>query len=221
MTEEEWLASDDPETIYRRINTGEKPSLRKSHLFGVACCHRVSHLIDDERLRQVLETLARHAESPETVPPEEDEQLRQIAYRLVGPSAVRQQRDAASAARWAVLNVAQGIDGAAAWHAATAIARVHGRNQLDPAERKTQSFLLRCIFGNPFRPVALDPSWRTSTVVALAEGIYADRAFDRLPILADALQDAGCGNESVLSHCRSGGPHARGCWVVDLLLGKK
>jgi hypothetical protein len=68
--------------------------------------------------------------------------------------------------------------------------------------------------------VTLDPSWRTSTVVALAEGIYADRAFDRLPILADALQDAGCGNEDMLAHCRSDGPHARGCWVVDLILGK-
>jgi hypothetical protein len=80
--------------------------------------------------------------------------------------------------------------------------------------------LLRCIAGNPFRPVMLDPSWLTSTVVALAESIYADRAFDRLPILADALQDAGCENEDVLAHCRGAGPHARGCWVVDLLLGK-
>jgi len=80
--------------------------------------------------------------------------------------------------------------------------------------------LLRCMFGNPFRPVAFDPSWRTSTVVALAGGVYADRAFDRLPILADALQDAGCENEDILAHCRGSGPHARGCWVVDMLLGK-
>ena len=66
----------------------------------------------------------------------------------------------------------------------------------------------------------IDPEWRTSTVVQLAQGIYADRAFDRLPILADALQDAGCDNEDVLTHCRGTGPHARGCWVVDLILGK-
>jgi hypothetical protein len=76
------------------------------------------------------------------------------------------------------------------------------------------------VFGNPFRPVALDPSWLTSTVVQLAQGIYADRAFDRLPILADALQDAGCEHPDVLAHCRSDGPHVRGCWVADLLLGK-
>ena len=79
---------------------------------------------------------------------------------------------------------------------------------------------LRDIFGNPFRPVAVDPTWLTSTAVALARGIYDDRAFDRLPILADALQDAGCENADVLDHCRGPGPHVRGCWVVDLVLGK-
>jgi hypothetical protein len=80
---------------------------------------------------------------------------------------------------------------------------------------------IRCIFGNPFRPAALDPSWLTSTVVLLGRGIYEERAFDRLPILADALQDAGCDNADVLDHCRGPGPHVRGCWVVDLVLGKE
>jgi hypothetical protein len=81
--------------------------------------------------------------------------------------------------------------------------------------------LLRDIFGNPFRSLACDPAWLTSTVVALAEGIYADRAFDRMPILADALQDAGCDNEDVLSHCRNTQlAHVRGCWVIDLLTGR-
>ncbi|HEX4608509.1 MAG TPA: hypothetical protein VH092_09910 [Urbifossiella sp.] len=79
---------------------------------------------------------------------------------------------------------------------------------------------LRDIHGNPFRPVALDPSWLTEAVAALAAGIYAERAFDRLPVLADALEDAGCANPDVLGHCRNAGPHARGCWAVDLLLGK-
>ncbi|MBN9521069.1 hypothetical protein J0H58_21550 [bacterium] len=79
---------------------------------------------------------------------------------------------------------------------------------------------MRDIFGNPFRPVALDPAWRTEAVVALAAGIYADRAFERLPVLADALEDAGCDHADVLTHCRGAGPHVRGCWVVDLFLGK-
>ncbi len=80
--------------------------------------------------------------------------------------------------------------------------------------------VVRCIVGNPFRPVAFDPRWRTETAGALASGIYAERAFDRLPILADALEEAGCDHPDVLAHCRGPGPHARGCWVVDGLLGK-
>jgi hypothetical protein len=81
--------------------------------------------------------------------------------------------------------------------------------------------LLHCIFGNPFRTVAFDPRWRTADVLGLARGIYEDRAFDRLPLLADALMDAGCGEDQLLAHCRSEGPHVRGCWVVDLVLGKE
>ena len=82
-------------------------------------------------------------------------------------------------------------------------------------------YLTRCVFGNPFRPVAVDPAWLTPAVVALARGIYEERAFDRMPILADALQDAGCDNDDILNHCRDDGPHVRGCWVVDLVLGKE
>ncbi|MDY3554702.1 hypothetical protein R5W24_003831 [Gemmata sp. JC717] len=84
----------------------------------------------------------------------------------------------------------------------------------------TQADLFRCIFGNPFRPTAFDITWCTGTVIALAEGIYAERAFDRLPILADALQDAGCDSDELLNHLRGKGPHVRGCWALDLVLGK-
>ena len=77
------------------------------------------------------------------------------------------------------------------------------------------------IFGNPGRPMSIDVTWLTSTVVYLAQSIYNDRAFDRMPILADALEDAGCTNASILEHCRSAGQHVRGCWVVDLVLGKE
>lgn len=91
----------------------------------------------------------------------------------------------------------------------------------DPVEYAAQAGLIREVFGNPFRPVAIDPNWLTSTVVALAEGIYADRAFDRMPILADALQDAGCANDDILHHCRDNSQvHVRGCWVIDLLTGR-
>ncbi|WP_439623246.1 hypothetical protein [Gemmata sp.] len=80
--------------------------------------------------------------------------------------------------------------------------------------------LLRCVFCNPFRPVAFDAAWRTDTAVSLARHIYESRDFGAMPILADALQDAGCDSDDVLDHCRGAGPHVRGCWVVDLVLGK-
>jgi hypothetical protein len=83
-----------------------------------------------------------------------------------------------------------------------------------------QANALRDIFGNPFRPITLNPAWLTSTVLALASGIYNEKAFDRMPILADALQHAGCDNADMLNHCRQPEEHVRGCWVVDLILSK-
>jgi hypothetical protein len=80
--------------------------------------------------------------------------------------------------------------------------------------------LLRDIVGNPFRPVATGP-WLTSVVVELARTIYAERNFDRMPELADVLEKAGCANADVLTHCHHSGEHVRGCWVIDLLLGKE
>jgi hypothetical protein len=84
--------------------------------------------------------------------------------------------------------------------------------------------VVREVFGNPFRPVTIDPvwlSWNDGPVQKIAQAIYEERAFDRMPILADALEDAGCTEQAILAHCRGDGPHVRGCWVVDLLLGKQ
>ena len=82
------------------------------------------------------------------------------------------------------------------------------------------AIVLRDIFGNPFRPVTIDPAWLTATVVSLATAIYDERAFDWMPILGDAMEDAGCSSREILDHCRQPGEHARGCWVVDLVLEK-
>jgi len=79
---------------------------------------------------------------------------------------------------------------------------------------------VREVIRYPFRPVAFDVEWRTTTVLALARHMYESREFSAMPVMADALQDAGCEDENILSHCRGPGPHVRGCWVVDLVLGK-
>jgi hypothetical protein len=82
-------------------------------------------------------------------------------------------------------------------------------------------WIIRCVVGNPFRPVTFVTEWRTNTVVPLAHTMYDSRDFSAMPILADALQDAGCDNPDILEHCRGTGLHVRGCWVVDLVLGKE
>lgn len=81
--------------------------------------------------------------------------------------------------------------------------------------------VVRDVVGNPFRTASADCSWLTSTVVALARQMYGSRDFSAMPILADALMDAGCDNYDILNHCRQPGEHVRGCWVVDLLTGRK
>jgi hypothetical protein len=88
-------------------------------------------------------------------------------------------------------------------------------------ESAAQVQVVHCIFGNPFRPVTFSPEWRTDTALSLARVMYDSRDFSAMPILADALQDAGCDSAAVLDHCRGPGPHVRGCWVVDLVLGKE
>jgi hypothetical protein len=92
----------------------------------------------------------------------------------------------------------------------------------DPDEQAAQCELLRDIFGTPFRKHSrVKKAWLTDTVLSLARQMYESRDFSAMPILADALQDAGCENADILEHCRGLGPHVRGCWVVDLILEKE
>ena len=79
--------------------------------------------------------------------------------------------------------------------------------------------LIRCVFQNPHCPLAFPLKWRTSAVVDLARTMYESRDFAAMPILADALEEAGCEDADILTHCRGDGPHVRGCWVVDGILG--
>src|SRR5262249_54741761 len=107
---------------------------------------------------------------------------------------------------------------------------VNGDPKTFEAERRVQCDLLREVMGDPFRCVAVAPGWRArggEPVPRLGEAIYEGRSLPggtldgaRRPILADALEDAGCTEAAILEHCRGPGPHVRGCWVVDLILGK-
>jgi hypothetical protein len=187
-----------------------KASDRKLRLFAVACCRRIWHLLPDEASRRAVEVAERYADGQVT-----EEQLEEAGKRAGWAAAWAAHGDAAEAAAWAASRREE-----AGWTSITAERAAFAETQ-DATKRQFQSDLLRDIFGNTFRPVALDPSWRKPSVVKLARTIYEERAFDRLPKLADALAKAGCDNAEVLAHCREPGEHVRGCWVVDLILGKE
>jgi hypothetical protein len=99
-----------------------------------------------------------------------------------------------------------------------------GEHPTFQAAEKAQATIVRDIFPNPFRPVTLSPDllkWNNSLLARLAQPIYDCWAFERLPILADALEEAGCTDPEILGHCRQSGEHVRGCWLIDILLGKQ
>jgi hypothetical protein len=213
MTEREWLNAASPGPMLQHL--ARKLSDRKLRVFSCACCRRVWDVIPEDEGRRAVEVAEQYADRAATgralkaaltaaarsTPEDEDVIYSRAAFR-------------SQQAMLAALNAAGKRQNMV--YAPYSAADAAADGDREPAE---QAELLRDIVGNPFRPVTLEPAWLTPTVVQLARGIYDERAFDRLPILADALQDAGCDND-VLAHCRGPGPHVRGCWVVDLVLGK-
>ncbi len=228
MTEAEWLKCAELEAMLRFVS--RYTSRRKERLFAVACCRRVDHLLDD-RSRDTLSRLERAVDA--ALPVAAAEEL--VADAMAYADGLSYHGGPAGVARWEAANAvwaaAESNPFGAADHASDAvyISKIEpDAFHLGPAppcpgdaaEAAAQAELLRHIVGNPFRPVALSPAWRTDTVVALARQMYDSRDFSAMPILADALQDAGCDNPNVLDHCRELGPHARGCWVIDAMLDK-
>jgi hypothetical protein len=192
----------------------------------VACCRRIWHLLEDKRCRKAVE-IAETAADKKRKSRGDLARIEKLVTAVQGSheygdpaldnalSAVEYLRWDGEANGWAVGKAAEAMafdkedDDGPTWDEA----------QTD--EQGIQCQLLRCILGNPFRPVAMDSTWLTTTVTDLAKTIYQERAFDRMPILGVALKDAGCKQKDILSHCRQSGEHVRGCWVVDLILGKE
>jgi hypothetical protein len=236
MTEGEWVTTKLP--LYMLREYPHEWDLRKVRLFWCGCVRRVWELVTDERTRRLVALM--EADPGHVVPETEVEAIRhhlnteQPGYRYCTDT-----RHPDYWALGALLDPPPGPLTALTALAVGAADRVAGNGGLvtglprgssnswrqrcddaETAEKHWQCDLLREIFGNPFRPVCAELAWLTSDVLALARGIYDDKAFDRMPILADALQDAGCDNVNVLDHCREEREHVRGCWVIDMLLGK-
>jgi hypothetical protein len=221
MTEAEWLNCTDPAPMLDFIRA--KVSDRKLRLFAFACVRRIWHLLKDDVSRGAIEIAERFVDGQATAEEVVDAcawidaasaaceaAVASAAFFRTYPEAIRAARGAANAARSAV----DAARDNGMW----------GDSDNVPAEARAQTFLLRDICGNPSRTISIDPillAWNDSTVSKIAQAIYDERAFERLPILADALEDAGCGDADLLRHCREPGEHVRGCWAVDLLLGKQ
>ena len=229
MSEEEWLACEEPLAMLEALPG--TASARRLRLFLVACSRLPSCHTADERVPRVLAVVERFAEG------------------LAGEGELDHVREAAVAARERAYARPAGPGGASAGPALRAAAAAFNcavptrllraslqevfRTRLAPAgieagERAAQARLLRCIMGNIFRPFSLPPSFITPTVLSLALAAYDDRALpsgtldpQRLAVLADALEDAGCIDAAILGHLRGPGPHVRGCYLLDAVLDRR
>jgi hypothetical protein len=213
---------------------------RKLRLFACACCRRIVRLSDGQHLVIAIESAEQHADGLATT--EEMLAAWEAADQAVWAfNGVASEQLALAAIEWATKKYSaqdcaracrralEAFEQEQAWlpwgrRSANWWSDMRAKVEMTLAEERTyQADLLRCIIGNPFRPMPIDPawvSWSGGTLVKMAEAIYEDRAFDRLPILADALEESGCDDAGILGHCRQPGEHVRGCWVIDLILGK-
>jgi hypothetical protein len=238
----DWPRCDDPDPMIRHLRG--KVSDRKIRLFAVACTRRVWHLLEDERSRMAVEIAELFADSLVGIGEYRDavrrayeaaEELRSRAY-----APEKRDRDHALVAATQAASAAAGAPrrhgvwdlDMPLYRMARDVANVaefairwdpRSREDHSRADQESafQAVILRDIVGDPDRPVVLDPIWLMPTAIKIAEAIYAERAFDRMPYLGDVLEQEGCTSTVVLEHCRSEAPHVRGCWVVDLVLGRE
>jgi hypothetical protein len=207
MNESEWLACQDPLPMLDLLrSTGD---VRKLCLLACAWWHRAYDRVAGQHVCRIVDTVEEVADGAAS-----RKRLRKLMYTARAEARAYSTSENLENGLWA------------AWHLmAVGTGRSPWRSQMwweaSVLDARRRAALVREVFGNPFRPVpAPDPTWltwRDGAVRKLAVAIYDDRRFENLPILADALEEAGCDDADILTHCRSGGEHARGCWVVDLL----
>jgi hypothetical protein len=223
VNESDWLTSNDPIALLRHVVQSGVVSERKVRLLACACCRQIWEWLPDPRSRAAVEVAERFADEQAT--PRELARARNEALAVGG--------GASWAPYWATNSKASGplrnvFEAAAAAPARAAVQRAtdHRADAWYLQQSVTlaeQVALIREVIGNPFRDVPLDPMWLAyddGIVVRLAEGIYQDGAFDRMPILGDALEEAGCAVPELLAHCREPAKHVRGCWLLDALTGR-
>jgi hypothetical protein len=218
MTEAEWLACIDPWemlTYLRSRALVRKPGARKLRLLACACCRRIWDHLKGKPHRHAVEVAERFADGRGSA-----KQLSAAHARTLQSGRPRHYWNPAGRAAVPTRRLRSEV-------------RECVMGCLIPAsapadEGAAQCALLRCLLGNPFVTIELEPGRRTPGVLALAQAAYEERLLpageldpQRLAVLADALEEAGGTSADVLEHLRGPGPHYRGCWAVDLLLAKK
>jgi hypothetical protein len=215
MNEAEWNSCTDPTPMLKFLRTSGKLSERKARLFAVACCRRIWPRLRDDRSRTAVEVAERYADGLTT-------------RQELGVACNAANRNTSGAAiRRAVLVTAARVVRPRV--AAVYASHIAGNAERD--ERAAQAALLRDLYGLlPFHPVSANLallSWGGGTVRRLAEAAYKHRLLpdgtldrNRLAVLADALEEASCTDAELLAHLRSPGPHVRGCFALDAVLGK-
>jgi hypothetical protein len=229
MTEKEWRAMTEDEYLAAKevldlgLYQSAKGRFRKWRLFGVACCRRALERVPVPRLEPLATAAEQFADG--VLAWDDMKKLRRVLAvkeelgEEFGPDEAKHCLIAAlDRATGKLPLTALGADEQARY-AIAALSRPKWDEGME-REEEEQVKVAHDIFGNPFRPVVFDPVWSTDTAVSLARRVYESRDFSAMPILADALQDAGCENTDVLRHCRGPGSHVKGCWIVDALLGK-
>jgi hypothetical protein len=227
MTEAEWLACTAPERMLAFLKG--TASDRKLRYFLVACARRVLPAAPDEDMTEALAVAERFADGTVS------------RHHLARMRSALKTRHKDRVSRWSLLYTDH-IRSVPAWHATREqIVRAAKEGSRCCAWSSTRKFflgkfvgmeypqeelaaqagLLRDIFGNPSRLVTLITAWLTSSLLARARAIYDDRAFNHLPVLANGLEKAGCTDPAILQYLRQPSPHVRGCWPLDLVLGKE
>jgi hypothetical protein len=231
----EWVEGNGVSELIKSIQGLLGP--RRTRLLAVAFCDRVAHVLRHDVCRDWIEVASRYADkkSHRMDMAKAHSTAKDIYDRFGQPTALRgiaiqsTLRAFVYTLQPALRNYPQVVARAAAEASGYAASDETGQIVVGidrvafAAESGAQLQLLRDVLGRPDDVSVSGTSdwlgWHGGLVPKLARGIYEDRAFDRMPILGDALEDIGCADEAILAHCRGPGPHVRGCWVVDTLLG--
>jgi hypothetical protein len=214
MQESQWAKSQDAVAMLRSIP--KQPSDRKLRLLACACCRHFQEFLTEKHFSEAIEIAESFADGKSSKAALKRARQSVQAVRHALPANSTKNR-----VEWVALWLVEVSASENAFgQVAGEIQRFVSEGLLKPREQAPAASLLRCILGNPFQHVAMDPRWRSSQVLSTAKSIYDEAVFDRLPQLAKELKNAGCRDTDILKHCRNQGPHVRGCWVIDQLLAK-